>query len=223
MLVPGNGQQAPESILVRRLVEQGIRDARVLAAFARVPRRAFVPPEAREVADEDRALDIGRGQTISQPYVVARMTEALALAPGDRVLEVGTGSGYQTAILAELLPAPNVVRSIEIIPELSARAGRVLAELGYANVELAVGDGGQGWPAAAPFDAILVAAAPERLPPALLDQLAIGGRLCIPIGPTGGNQDLELWTRLGPEEYQRRSLFPVRFVPLTGQAGGALS
>src|SRR5262249_1641469 len=152
-------------------------------AFARVPRARFVPEAARSESEADRALDIGQGQTISQPYVVARMTEALELRGEERVLEVGTGSGYQTAILAELIRARHVVRSIEILAPLAERAGHVLAELGYANVEMRVGDGARGWPEDAPYDAILVAAAPPEVPQALLDQLAVGGRLCIPVGP----------------------------------------
>src|SRR6267143_915512 len=144
-----------EAPLVRRLIEQGIRDPRVLAAFGRVPRRFFVPA----------------------------MTEALDLQGYERVLEVGTGSGYQTAILAELLPLGSTVRTIEIVPELSLRAERTLRELGYDNVRFRVDDGAKGWPEAAPYDAILVAAAPDDVPTALLEQLAPGGRLVIPVGP----------------------------------------
>jgi protein-L-isoaspartate(D-aspartate) O-methyltransferase len=220
--LPGLAELEREGPLVRRLVEQGIADERVLAAFARVPRARFVPEAARDEAEADRALDIGQGQTISQPYVVARMTEALELSGGERVLEVGTGSGYQTAILAELVRPPQVVRSVEILPDLAARARRLLADLGYAHVEVRVGDGALGWPEAGPFDGILVAAAPPEVPQALLDQLALGGRLCIPVGPTGGDQELELWTRTSPIVFERRPLFPVRFVPLTGRGGGGL-
>ena len=215
-----NGQSGAESLLVRRLIEQGVRDPRVLAAFARVPREKFVPADKRGEAEADRALEIGQGQTISQPYVVARMSEALELTGKEQVLEIGTGSGYQTAILCEMLElrpdgSPSV-RSIEILPELSAGAGRVLAELGYGNVELAVGDGARGWPAAAPFDAIVVTAAPREVPQALVDQLAIGGRLCIPVGPTGQQQELELWRKTEAGTVERRRLFSVRFVPLVG-------
>jgi protein-L-isoaspartate(D-aspartate) O-methyltransferase len=209
-----------ESLLVRRLIEQGIRDARVLAAFARVPRERFVPEEARAHAEADRALDIGCGQTISQPFVVARMTEALSLEGRERVLEVGAGSGYQTAILAELLPPPALIRSLEIIPALARRAQAMLSELGYANVELRVGDGALGWPGGGPFDAILVAAAPPEVPQSLLDQLAVGGRMVIPVGAVGGDQELTLWRRVSAKEFERKPLFAVRFVPLTGQGGG---
>ena len=213
---------ADDGPLVRRLITQGVRDPRVLAAFGRVPRHRFVPEALQDAAEEDRALDIGWGQTISQPFVVARMTEALDLREGDRVLEIGTGSGYQSAILAELLPPPNRVRSIEYIPELAEHAREVLGALDHRHVEIRVGDGALGWPDAAPFDAILVTAAPPDLPQPLLDQLAVGGRLVIPVGPTGGNQELELWTRTSAVEFVRTPLFAVRFVPLVGQGGGGL-
>ena len=205
--------------LVRRLIEQGIRDARVLAAFARVPRHFFVPDDAQEYAEGDHPLEIGHGQTISQPYVVAAMTEALQLEGRERVLEVGTGSGYQTAILCELLPLSAKVRTIEIVPDLARRAERTLHELGYDNVEFRIGDGRLGWPEAAPFDAILVAAAPERVPPPLLEQLAPGGRLVIPVGADPEHQELQLWRKL-PDSgaLVRTVLMHVRFVPLTTPA-----
>ena len=201
-------------VLVERLIEQGIRDPRVLAAFARVPRRQFVPEESASHSEADRPLDIGHGQTISQPFIVAAMTEALHLQGRERALEVGTGSGYQTAILCELLAE---LRSIEIVPELSLRAQRVLRELGYENVEFRIGDGALGWPEAAPFDAILVAAAPATVPPALLEQLAPGGRLVIPVGQTSENQELQLWTRdPATGALEREVLMLVRVVPLIG-------
>jgi protein-L-isoaspartate(D-aspartate) O-methyltransferase len=206
-----------EAPLVRRLIEQGIRDPRVLAAFGRVPRRFFVPEDAQAYAEGDHPLEIGYGQTISQPYIVAAMTEALQLEGPERVLEVGTGSGYQTAILAELLPLGSTVRTIEIVPELSLRAERTLRELGYDNVHFRVDDGAKGWPEAAPYDAILVAAAPEEVPAALLEQLAPGGRLVIPVGPDPEHQELQLWRRLpGTGALDRKLLMHVRFVPLTG-------
>ena len=161
----GNGAAGRESLLVRRLIDQGIRDPRVLAAFARVPRTFFVPEEAQAEAEADRPLDIGCGQTISQPYVVAAMAEALELTGRERVLEVGTGSGYATAILAEMMPVSAGIHSVEIIPELADRARRVLGELGYENVQVRVSDGALGWPEVAPFDAILVSAAPRKVPP----------------------------------------------------------
>jgi protein-L-isoaspartate(D-aspartate) O-methyltransferase len=207
----------PEGPLVRRLIEQGIRDPRVLAAFGRVPRRFFVPEDAQPWAEGDHPLDIGHGQTISQPYIVAAMTEALQLEGTERVLEVGTGSGYQTAILCELLPLTATVRSIEIVPELAARAGRTLRELGYDNVEVRIGDGAKGWPEVAPFDAIVVAAAPAEVPASLLEQLAPGGRLVIPVGPDSDHQELQLWRRLpGSGLLDRKVLMHVRFVPMTG-------
>ena len=206
-----------EGQLVRRLIEQGIRDPRVLAAFARVPRRFFVPEEGQPYAEGDHPLEIGYGQTISQPYIVAAMTEALQLEGRERVLEVGTGSGYQTAILCELLPLASTVRTIEIVPELAGRAERTLRELGYENVEVRVGDGARGWPEAAPYDAIVVAAAPEEVPAPLLQQLAPGGRLVIPVGPDPEHQELQLWHKLpSGDDFDRKILMHVRFVPLTG-------
>jgi len=206
-----------EGQLVRRLIEQGIRDPRVLAAFARVPRRFFVPEEGQPYAEGDHPLEIGYGQTISQPYIVAAMTEALQFEGRERVLEVGTGSGYQTAILCELLPLASTVRTIEIVPELAGRAERTLRELGYENVEFRVGDGARGWPEATPYDAIVVAAAPEEVPAPLLQQLAPGGRLVIPVGPDPEHQELQLWHKLpSGDDFDRKILMHVRFVPLTG-------
>jgi protein-L-isoaspartate(D-aspartate) O-methyltransferase len=210
-----------EGQLVRRLIEQGIRDPRVLAAFARVPRRFFVPEPAQGESEADRPLDIGHGQTISQPFIVAAMTEALQLEGRERVLEVGTGSGYQTAILCELLPLGSTVRTIEIVPQLSWRAQKILTELGYENVAFRIGDGALGWPEAAPFDAILAAAAPTAVPPALLDQLAPGGRLVIPVGPDPDHQELQLWRKSADGALESRSLMQVRFVPMTGGTTGA--
>jgi len=217
-IVHTDGEGARESLLVRRLSDQGVRDPRVLAAFARVPRHLFVPPEGRAEAQADRPLDIGWGQTISQPLVVAAMAEALALRGIERVLEVGTGSGYALAVLAEMLPLDADVRGIEIIPELAERAQRTLAALGYSNVRVRQGDGALGWPEAAPFDAILVSAAPRRVPSALLEQLSPGGRLVLPVGPSSDRQELQLWRRLPDGEFERRTLMQVRFVPLTGSA-----
>jgi protein-L-isoaspartate(D-aspartate) O-methyltransferase len=206
-----------EAPLVRRLIEQGIHDPRVLAAFGRVPRRFFVPEDAQPYAEGDHPLEIGYGQTISQPYIVAAMTEALGLQGSERVLEVGTGSGYQTAILGELLPLGSTLRTIEIVPELSRRAEHTLRELGYDNVQFRVGDGAKGWPEAAPYDAILVAAAPEEVPAPLLEQLAPGGRLVIPVGPDPEHQELQLWRKSSATgALDRQVLMNVRFVPLTG-------
>ena len=212
------GVTPSESLLVRRLIDQGVRDPRVLAAFARVPRTFFVPEDRQDEAEADRPLDIGCGQTISQPYVVAAMTEALQLTGRERVLEVGTGSGYATAILAEMLPVSAPIRTLEIIPDLADRARRVLRELGYHNVEVRVGDGALGWPEAAPFDAILVSAAPREVPAALLDQLAPGGRMVLPVGPSPEQQELQLWRRVPSGRLEKRGLMQVRFVPLTGSS-----
>jgi protein-L-isoaspartate(D-aspartate) O-methyltransferase len=217
-----DGQEARESLLVRRLIDQGVRDPRVLAAFARVPRHLFVPEESQAEAQADRPLDIGWGQTISQPFVVAAMIEALELKGPERVLEVGTGSGYALAVLAEMLPVNADVRGIEIIPELAERAQRTLAELGYANVHVRQGDGALGWPEAAPFDSILVSAAPREVPKALLAQVAPSGRLVLPVGPSVDRQELQLWRRLPGGGFDRRTLMQVRFVPLTGGTDGGV-
>jgi len=197
---------------IERLRSQGIRDERVLAAAAQLERASFVPEGLRREADEDRPLPIGHGQTISQPYVVAFMTEALGLEGGERVLEVGTGSGWQTALLALLA---REVWSIEIIPELAARASLVLlGELLLGNVHLRVGDGSQGWPSEAPYNVILVAAAAGSVPQALIDQLADGGRMVIPVAVSAHEpQDLRVYLRRGADVLYR-SLFPVLFVPL---------
>jgi len=201
-------------LLVDELRGQGIRDERVLAALGRVPRHRFVPPHLVPHAYEDRPLPIGSGQTISQPYIVALSTEALALGPGDRVLEIGTGSGYQTAILAELA---GEVHTVERLPELSAGARERLAALGYRNVHFRVGDGTLGWPEAAPFDAILVTAGAPRVPRKLLEQLGPGGRMVIPVGGRW-SQELTL-VRREEEGFVHERLCPCTFVPLIGEEG----
>lgn len=199
--------------LARVLWEMGIRDERVLWAFGQVERRLFVPPSLREEADADRPLPIGHGQTISQPYVVAFMTERLALAGTEKVLEVGTGSGYQTAILA-LLAAQ--VLSVEIVPELSARAAEVLlGVLVLPNVRLRVADGSAGWPEEAPFDRILVTAAPRALPRTLVEQLRPGGRMVVPVGAEGEVQMLEVVEKAEDGAISARDVLPVHFVPMT--------
>jgi protein-L-isoaspartate(D-aspartate) O-methyltransferase len=204
----------------RRMVEQhligrGIADPRVIRAMATVPRERFVAPEQAAFAYEDEALAIGEGQTISQPYIVARMAEALALAPTDRVLEIGTGSGYAAAVLAEIAAE---VYTVERIAALADRAWRRLAGLGYARVRVRVGDGTLGWPEHAPYDAIVATAGGPDVPEALLDQLAIGGRLVMPVGPLFSGQRLVRVVReLG--SYRRQDLEPVAFVPLVGAQG----
>lgn len=194
-----------------QLAARGIADARVLAAMRGLPRHAFVSPDQAELAYQDRALPLGAGQTLSQPYVVALMLEAAELRGGERVLEVGAGSGYVAALLSRLA---REVFALELDPELAERARRRLAELGCANVELRAGDGTKGWPERAPFDAILVSAASERVPPALEAQLAPGGRLVIPLGPVRGDQSLARFTRSAGESLERADLCPVQFVPL---------
>ena len=202
--------------VARHLVARGITDPAVLAAMATVPREAFVPPAERRHAYDDRALPIAEGQTISQPYVVALMTEALELAPDDRVLEVGTGSGYAAAVLAGC--AGSVV-SVERVPALAAAAAAVLADLGVAGVEVHVADGTLGWPAAAPYDAIVVTAGGPDVPAALVDQLAPGGRLVLPAGPLGRQRLVRVRRTddggVGPVE----DLGAVAFVPLIGEQG----
>ncbi len=206
--------------LARRLAEMGILDPRVLDAFARVPRAAFVPARLRAEAELDRPLPIGFGQTISQPFVVAFMTERLELRGVERVLEIGTGSGYQTAILAALA---REVHSIEIVPELAEGARAVLLdELGLGNVRLRTGDGALGWPEAAPFDRILVTAAAPEVPPAWIAQLAPGGRMILPLGEADGDQVLRVVDKGDDGASVEADLLRVRFVPLVrGAPGGA--
>jgi len=199
---------ARHRMVANQIVSRGIQDPAVLAAMRTVPRHRFVPENERPRAYDDGPLSIGRGQTISQPYIVALMTELARVGPASRVLEIGTGCGYQTAVLAE---CAGDVWTIEIEPELAAAAAGTLASLGVENVHRRVSDGSLGWPEAAPFDAMLVTAAPADVPPALLDQLALGGRLVIPLGTT--SQNLWVITR-EPEGFRRRSVIPVRFVLL---------
>lgn len=204
--------------LARQLAAMGILDPRVLDAFARVPRATFVPERLRAEAELDRPLPIGFGQTISQPFVVAFMTERLELRGGERVLEVGTGSGYQTALLAALA---REVYSIEIVPELAERARAVLLdELGLGNVQLRTGDGALGWPEAAPFDRILVTAAAPEVPPAWLAQLAPGGRMILPLGEADGDQVLRVVDKGNDGASVEADLLRVRFVPLVRAAHG---
>ncbi len=191
---------------------RGITNPAILTAMERVPRHPFVPEEYLDLAYEDRPLPIGKDQTISQPFIVAYMTDALELKPTDRVLEIGLGSGYQAAVLSQLA---SQVYSMEILPELARRTARVLGELGYPNIHVRVGDGRAGWPEEAPFDAIIATAAPAEVPQALLDQLAPGGRMVIPLGTVV--QELKR-IRRSPEGagFDAESLMGVRFVPMTG-------
>jgi len=208
--------------LVDVLRREGIHDERVLGAIGRVPRHRFVPDSAQDEAYANYPLPIGHEQTISQPYIVALMTEAASLRPGAKVLEVGTGSGYQAAVLSEVLDlAPGrtssaQLASIEIVEPLGRAADALLRELGY-RVDVRVGDGYRGWPEKAPFDAILVTAAPDHVPQPLLDQLAVGGRLVIPVGAERDVQELRVIERTQGGLVER-DLVPVRFVPMTGEA-----
>jgi protein-L-isoaspartate(D-aspartate) O-methyltransferase len=191
---------------------------RVVAALTKVRRAAFVPPRSVDAAYVNRPLPIGHGQTISQPSIVALMTELLDLGPDDNVLEVGTGSGYQAAVLAELT---RKVCSIEVIAELARSAAMVLASEGYSMIALRTGSGALGWPDRAPFDAIIVTAAAPDVPPALIEQLRPGGRMVIPVGERGGDQELLLITKNAQGEVTQRSILPVAFVPLTGGSTAA--
>ncbi len=187
---------------------------RVLEAVSRVARNEFVPAEFADAAYQDRPLPIGHGQTISQPYIVALMTELAKVDPADVVLEVGTGSGYQAAILSRLARR---VYTIEIVEALAREAAGRLERLGFSNVEVKVGDGYKGWPAHAPFDAIVVTAAPEQIPAPLIEQLAPGGRLVIPVGPRDAVQRLTVVEKNAEGLITKREVTPVRFVPLTGE------
>jgi protein-L-isoaspartate(D-aspartate) O-methyltransferase len=198
-----------QRMIDEQLKRRGINDENVLRAMGTVERHRFVPEGERANAYNDTPLPIGRQQTISQPYIVGYMTQAAEVGPDDRVLEIGTGSGYQAAVLGEIA---REVYSIEIIPELGERARGVLDELGYENVHTRIGDGYQGWPEHAPYDAIVVTAAPPEIPQALVDQLAVGGRMVVPVGR--GFQQMVIITRTPTGLVQRRTI-DVRFVPMT--------
>jgi protein-L-isoaspartate(D-aspartate) O-methyltransferase len=209
------GQRA--RMVRRQLARRGIADRRVLDALARVPREAFVAPDLIASAYDDGPLPIGEGQTISQPYIVAFTAEALQLEPDARVLDVGTGSGYAAAVFSCIA---REVYGVERVESLCRTARARLAELGYANVQVRCGDGTLGWPEHAPYDAIAVGAVGPRPPPALLEQLTIGGRLVMPIGPDGDQMLMRL-TRTGATSYAQEPLVGVRFVPLIGAQGFA--
>jgi protein-L-isoaspartate(D-aspartate) O-methyltransferase len=222
LVATGCGQKAPpvfdfaaqrQLMVQQQLMGRGVHEERVLAAMAKVPREEFVPPDSRDASYEDGPLRIGYGQTISQPYIVAFMTEQLQPKTNDRVLEIGTGSGYQAAILAELVAD---VYTIEIVEPLAKSAEATLQRLGYKNVHVKIGDGYKGWPEHAPFDAITVTCAPDHVPQPLIDQLKEGGRMIIPVGGFG-DQELYLLEKKNGE-LERRAVLPVRFVPMTGEA-----
>ena len=199
-----------EAMVRHQIAARSVTDRRVLDAMRRVPRHRFVPETIRHLAYEDRPLPIGEGQTISQPYVVAFMTEALALKGDERVLEIGTGSGYQAAILAELA---REVYTIECVPALAERARETLASAGYTNVQTRLGDGYLGWPEQAPFDAVMVTCAPEDIPDPLVAQLKEGGRIMIPVGSQQSGQQLILGRKQGGK-VETRAVLDVRFVPM---------
>ncbi len=195
----------------QQIEDRGVKDARVLKVMREVPRHLFMPEEVRHLAHEDQPVPIGRGQTISQPYIVGFMTELLKVAPDSNVLEIGTGSGYQAAVLGRLA---NHVYTIEIVPELAAWSTAVLKKLEFANVTPRLGDGYKGWPERAPFDRIILTAAPPEIPKALIDQLKPGGRLVAPVGRSVWEQELVVIDKSADGKLNRRSVLPVRFVPM---------
>lgn len=207
---------AQEVLWANRYLGKTALDPRVTAALLAVRRHDFVPLAYRSEAYENHPLPIGHGQTISQPFIVAIMTDLLRTEPGHRVLEIGTGCGYQAAVLSRLVAR---VYSIETVAPLAAEAGERLRRLGFTNVEVRHGDGYAGWPEAAPFDRILVTAAAPRLPQALVDQLAPGGRMLIPLGPRGGDQDLVAIAKDAAGQVDQRSVLPVAFVPMVAGRG----
>jgi protein-L-isoaspartate(D-aspartate) O-methyltransferase len=201
-----------EEMVQTGVIDWGVVDETVIAAMRAVPRHEFVPEEYQDQAYENHPLPIGLGQTISQPYIVAKMTEAIGVSSGDRVLEIGTGSGYQAAVLAEVV---DQVYTVEIIGDLLDRASETHRRLGYDNIDTLHGDGYYGWEEHAPYEAIIVTAAPDHVPIPLVHQLEIGGRMIIPVGPVGGFQRLWLITRISEDELQSLDLGGVSFVPLT--------
>lgn len=205
---------ARKRMVEEQIMARGIHEACVLAVMRSVPRHCFIPLDDLAWAYADGPLPIGHGQTISQPYIVALMTELLEVKPEDHVLEIGTGSGYQAAVLAELAAE---VDTVEVIPELAMQAQKVLDKLGYSNIHVHTGDGSPGWPESAPYNKILVAAAAPEAPQPLLDQLAEDGQLIIPVG-SRGVQKLEVWKRTG-NKFSRRINLAVCFVPLRGKYG----
>jgi len=207
---------ARDAVATAGYTGRAVFSARVMAAMAKVERHLFVAPAQEELAYVNGPLPIGHGQTISQPYIVALMTELIEPEPGDVVLEIGTGSGYQAAVLAELVSR---VHSIEVVPALAREAAARLARLGYDNVEVKAGDGALGWPDRAPFDAILVTAAAPTVPPALIEQLKPGGRLVVPVGRQHEAQTLTVIDKDHDGRISERAILPVAFVPLTGERG----
>ncbi|GAB4334766.1 MAG: protein-L-isoaspartate(D-aspartate) O-methyltransferase [Candidatus Abyssubacteria bacterium] len=211
--IGGVSSEALRERLVRNIEAQGVNDEKVLEAMRKVPRHEFVPEKFRDDAYDDRPLPIGMDQTISQPYIVAYMTQMLELDGGEKVLEIGTGSGYQAAVLAEIA---GEVYTIEILGPLARNAEKTLARLGYKNIHVRVGDGYKGWPEHAPFDAIIVTAAPGHIPQPLVEQLKPGGRMVIPVGEW--YQELKLITKDEDGNVKVHKDLPVMFVPMTGEA-----
>lgn len=215
-VVPGEDffSSSRKEMIEDQIVKRNVRDPEVIRAMRKIPRHLFIPEAQRNEAYEDKPVPIGYGQTISQPYIVALMTESLRLKKGEKVLEIGTGSGYQAAVLQEIGAK---TFSIEIIPELAKFAQANLQQTGYASVQVKNGDGYQGWKEFAPFDAMLVTCAPEDVPQPLIEQLKEGGRMVIPVGAENQVQDLYLMKKI-EGKLMRQSLAPVRFVPMTGEA-----
>ena len=212
-MVRNSETEARDRMVRTQIAARGVRDPRVLEAMREIPREVFVDTAYRDEAYADHPLPIGDGQTVTQPYVAARMTELLDIQPSDRVLEIGTGSGYESAILSRLATR---VYSIEILPEIARKARARLESLHCANIEFRVGDGYRGWPDAAPFDAIIVTAAPRKIPQPLLEQLAPNGRMVIPVGDF--YQELKVFSKGADGAVTEASVLPVRFVPMTGEA-----
>ena len=213
---PRTGERAAErrKMVIDQIEARGVKDPAVIEAMRNVPRHWFVPVRVHRLAYADRPLPIGESQTISQPYIVALMTEVLRLTPQSKVLEFGTGSGYQAAVLSEITPH---VFTIEIVEPLARRAITTFEERGYKTINSRIGDGYGGWPEHAPFDAIIVTCAPEHIPTKLIEQLKPGGRICIPVGAQGRVQELIVATKRADGSLKRKSLIPVRFVPMTGE------
>ncbi|MCX7816665.1 MAG: protein-L-isoaspartate(D-aspartate) O-methyltransferase [Syntrophales bacterium] len=211
-LLAANWDKARESMVNNQIIQRGIKDKATIQAMRKVPRHVFVPATWINSAYDDHPLPIGYGQTISQPYIVAYMTEIIKPKPTDRILEIGTGSGYQAAVLAEIVKE---VFTVEIIPALGKQAEERLKKLGYRNIEVKIGDGFYGWPEKSPFDAIVVTAACEYIPPPLIQQLKRGGRMVIPVGSPFFVQTLILVEKDAHDQIYTKNLMPVRFVPLT--------
>lgn len=204
--------------LIEILKAEGISDEKVLMVMRKLPRHLFVPENVKSMAYENHPLEIGHGQTISQPFIIAFMSEALNVQAGEKILEVGTGSGYQAAVLSKLVGRKGKIYTIEIVDDLAKRSAKLLKKLKFNNVHVRSGDGYKGWKKNAPFDKIILTAAPDSIPRNLLEQLKIGGKFLAPIGPVGGGQDLILITRVSATEFKEEKLLDVRFVPMVHES-----